>query len=251
MQTIKIKSIKKLGIKKVRNLTVFKNHTFLTKNGICTHNCDGATDEFHKSLRASMERFASTSRFIASCNHIQQIPEPIQSRFHLISFDPINNDEELFLKSEYKKRIALILDAIKITYTEETLSKFVDNDFPDMRTLMEKVQSFYFRGIKELNPNDFNINFDFKDLFDLCLSKPDPINNYKFIINQYSSRIEESLIALGRSFPEYLKSIAPNKIDKLPLVLIAIAEYQYQQEFVIDKLITLLACCFKLQQILV
>lgn len=211
---------------------------------------DGATEEFYKALRAVMERYASTSRFIASCNHIQKVPDAIQSRFHMISFDPINNEEEKFLIEEYKKRIIIILEAIKITYTEEILTKFVMNDFPDMRTLMQKLQSFYYRKIKELDPKDFNINFDFKDLFDLCLLKPNPVDNYKFIINQYGTRIDEALVVLGRDFPEYLKNNSPKKIDKLPLIIIAVAEYQYQKEFVIDPLITLLACVFKIQQIL-
>lgn len=37
---MKIVSIKNIGIGHVRNLTVHKNHTFLTENGIVTHNCD-------------------------------------------------------------------------------------------------------------------------------------------------------------------------------------------------------------------
>jgi len=211
---------------------------------------EGSTDEAFKALRGVMERYASTARFIASCNHIQKVPDAIQSRFHLISFDSINNEEESFLIDEYKKRISKILDAIKVSYTDETLTKFVTNDFPDMRTLVQKIQSFYYREIKELNPKDFNINFDYKDLFDICLLKPNPIDNYKFIINQYSSRVDEALLVLGRDFPEYLKNTDPNKVDKLPLILIAIAEYQYQKEFVIDPLITLLACCMKIQIIL-
>lgn len=210
---------------------------------------DGATEEFYKALRAVMERYANTSRFIASCNHIQKVPDAVQSRFHLISYDPINNEEEQFLIEEYKKRTAKILEAIKVSFTDETLTKFVVNDFPDMRTLVQKMQSFYYRKISELDPKDFNINFDFKELFDLCLLKPDPVNNYKFIINQFGSRIDEAFVVLGRDFPEYLKNNS-HKIDKLPLIIIAVAEYQYQKEFVIDPIISLLACVFKIQQIL-
>lgn len=211
---------------------------------------DCAVENFYLSLSATQERFAHNARFIASCNNIHKIPEKIQSRFKLINFDPINTEEEQYIKQEYKKRIILILDAVKISYTDETLSKFIDNDFPDMRTLMNKLQSFYLREIKELNPSDFNINFDYKDLFELCLCKPDPINNYKFIINEYSSRIDETFTVLGRDFIEYLKTNYPQKTDKIPLLLIALADYQYQKQFVIDPLITLLACCFKIQQIL-
>lgn len=211
---------------------------------------DGATEEFFKALRSVMERYAATSRFIASCNHIQKVPAPVQSRFHMISYDAIDKDEETYLIGEYKTRVAKILDAIKVTYTDEVLTKFVINDFPDMRTLVQKIQSFYYRGIKILDPKNFNINFDFKDLFDLCLTKPNPIDNYKFIVNQYGTKVDESLIVLGRDFPEYIKNNAPSKIDRLPLVIICVAEYQYQKEFVVDPMITLLACVFKIQEIL-
>jgi len=211
---------------------------------------DGATEEFFKALRAVMERFSRTTRFIASCNYIQKVPEAIQSRFHMISFDPVDNDEEQYLVSEYSKRIAKILDAIKVTYTDELLVKFVKNDFPDMRSLVQKVQSYYKRGITALDAKDFNINYDFKELFDLCLIKPDPVANYKFIVSQYGSKIDSALTVLGRDFIEYITNTSPGKIDKIPMVLIAVAEYQYQKQFVIDPLITLLACVFKIQQIL-
>lgn len=214
---------------------------------------DGATEEFYRALRSIMERYANQARFIASCNHIQKIPEPIEhSRFHGISFDPINEEEEKYLLEEYKKRIGIILTKVAdISYTEEILNKFVKNDFPDMRRLMNKCQSLYLREIKELTADNFNINFDFKDLFDLCIQKPDkPYENYKIIINQYGSRIDDSLVALGTDFPEYLKNKYPEKINKLPLILIAIAEYQYQKQFVIDPLITLCACVMKIQTIL-
>jgi len=45
LQSQQIKSIKKIGKGKVRNLTVNKNHTFLTANGIVTHNCDLASNK--------------------------------------------------------------------------------------------------------------------------------------------------------------------------------------------------------------
>ena len=40
MKSAKVVSIRKVGTGKVRNLTVHKNHTFVTENGVVTHNCD-------------------------------------------------------------------------------------------------------------------------------------------------------------------------------------------------------------------
>lgn len=214
---------------------------------------DGATEEFFKALRAVMEKYAGVARFIATANFIQKIPEPIQSRFNCISFDPINNEEEQYLIEEYKKRISLIMNAPKvaITHTPEILDKFVRNDFPDMRKLMNKLQSFYLQGVHELNEKNFNINYDFEDLYKLCLQKPDkPYENYKIIVGEYSSKIDETLSALGQDLIEYIKSNAPQKIEKIPLIIIAVAEHQAQRTMVIDPLITLLSCIMKIQIII-
>lgn len=212
---------------------------------------DGGTDEAFKALRGVIEKFSNITRFIATANYIQKIPDAIQSRFNCISFDPINSEEEKYLFEEYKKRVILILNAIKITYTDETLEKFIQNDFPDMRSLLNKIQSFYLQGIKELNDKNFNINYDFEDLYRLCLNKPDkPYDNYKFVVGEFSNRVDEAIISLGNDFIEYIKSNAPDKIDKIPLIIIAAAEYQYQVQFVVDKFVTLLALIFKIQLIL-
>lgn len=213
---------------------------------------DGATPEFFNAFKASMERYSNIARFIASCNYIQKVPDAIQSRFNCISYDAINNEEELFLLDEYKKRVASILNAAKITYTEEILDKFVRNQFPDMRSLMNKLQSFYLQGIKELNAKNFNINFDFEDLYKLCLTnnKDKAYENYKFIVGEYASRIDDALNALGQDLIEYIKANVPNKVDKIPMIIIAVAEHQAQRTQVIDPLITLLSCVYKIQLII-
>ena len=213
---------------------------------------DGASDEFFKALRAVMEKFSKSARFIASCNYISKIPEPVQSRFNCVSFDPINNEEELYVMAEYQKRIHKILGAAKIEFDTETLVKFVKNDFPDMRSLLNKVQSFYNQGITKLDPKFFNINYNYEDLFKLCLegNTEKPYENYKLVVSEYSSRVDEALGVLGSDFPEYVKNHHPDKLAKLPMVVIALAEYQFQKAFAIDPMITLLAAIFKIQTIL-
>jgi replication factor C small subunit len=213
---------------------------------------DGATPEFYKALRAVMEKYAKSARFIASCNFINKIPEPIwESRFLPIPYDPINDEEKTYLIGEYKKRAGLILNAAKITYTDDILNKFVLNDFPDLRALMNKIQSLFLREVKELSIENMATSSDFGDLFHLCLQPPTkPYENYKLIVSQFGSKVDESLTALGTDFPEYLKNMAPARLDKLPPILIAIADYQYQKAFSIDPLVTLLACVFSIQTII-
>ena len=213
---------------------------------------DGASAEFFKAIRAVMEKYAKTARFIASCNYINKIPEPVQSRFNCISFDPINADEEAYLTQEYESRVGKILTAAKIKAEPEILTKFIKNDFPDMRSILNKVQSFYNQGITELDPKNFNINYNYEDLFKLCLEgdTSKPYQNYKLVVSEYGSRVDEALGVLGSDLPEYIKNYHADKLPKLPLVVIALAEYQYQKAFAIDPMITLLAAIFKIQTIL-
>ena len=49
---------------------------------------------------------------------------------------------------------------------------------------------------------------------------------------------------------EYLKNYVPAKLDKVPVIIIAVAEHQAQRTLVIDPLVTLLSCIFKIQTIL-
>jgi len=212
---------------------------------------DGAPNGFFDAIKVPIEKYSGRVRFIGATNYIQNIPDPVLSRFNCISFDPVNAEEEAYVFEEYKKRIAAILTAAKIAYTEEILVKFVKNDFPDMRRLMVKTQSFYLRGVKELNSANFNINYDYVDLYNLCLNNNDkPFENYKFIVGEYSSRVDDALYALGNDFIEFLKNNMPAKMDKIPLIIIAVAEHQAQRTMVIDPLITLLSCVFKIQTIL-
>jgi DNA polymerase III delta prime subunit len=212
---------------------------------------DGATAAFFDAIKVPIEKYSNMARFIVATNYVQKIPEGVFSRFDRISFDPLNAQEEEYLMTEYKKRIALILTAAKITYTDEILHKFVKNEFPDMRQLMTKIQSLYLQEVHELTEKNYNINYDYEDLFKICFNKPDKAyQNYKFIVGEYASRIDDALNALGQDLIEYIKSNVPTKADKIPMIIIAVAEHQSQRTLVIDPLITLLSCVYKIQLII-
>ena len=67
---------------------------------------DGASDQFYKALRGTIEKFANNTRFVATCNWINKVPEAIQSRFEVINFDPINQAEEDKIRQEWRERVS-------------------------------------------------------------------------------------------------------------------------------------------------
>ena len=146
MDSSNIKSIKKINSGKVRNLTVHKNHTFLTDNGICTHNCDGVSLQFFKALRGTIENFSKHVRFIATCNYINKVPPEIKSRFETITFDFLK-DDEMEIKKGYMLRLHHICKAENLVIEKEALWTLVERTFPDMRTMINKIQGFKVEGL--------------------------------------------------------------------------------------------------------
>lgn len=217
---------------------------------ILLEECDAMTQDAWNSLRALIEKYHNNVRFVANCNYIEKIPEPIQSRFNCISIAPVNKDEEEYLFAEYVKRISLIFKSLKISVTEDTVKKFVQKDFPDMRSLIKKVQQFVTRGIKELNEDIISTTFNGSQLFDIILNESDPWKNYQLVVGEWSNKADEGVIEICKEFPEYLRDHRPNDILKLPLIVIAAAEAQDQLYKAVDKLIVLLALIYKIQLIL-
>jgi replication factor C small subunit len=82
---------------------------------------DGASDQFYKALRGTIEKFAGNTRFIATCNYINKVPDAIQSRFELVDFNPVSSEEEDLLKDEWNRRIKLILGKLSIQIDDDSL----------------------------------------------------------------------------------------------------------------------------------
>ena len=85
---------------------------------------DGASDQFYKALRGTIEKFAKNTRFVATCNWINKVPDPIKSRFEIFLFDPVNKEEEAELKKQWEDRVILILDKMSISIEEKALHSF-------------------------------------------------------------------------------------------------------------------------------
>lgn len=220
------------------------------KKVVILEECDNLTYDAWSALRATIEQFHATVRFIANCNYIEKIPEPIQSRFNCIFLEPQNNEEETYLVNEYIKRVALILNACRISYTEPVIRKFVQDSFPDMRTIIKKIQQLYTRGITEITPETLGSSFDCSSLFQLILGPANPWENYKQLVANWATKPEEAITQIGKEFPDYLATVAPDKLNKLPLVIVEIAEYSSQLPQAIDKFVVFLALVYKLQMTL-
>ena len=212
---------------------------------------EGVSEQFFKALRGTIEKFAEQARFIATTNYINKIPEAILSRFSVINFDYVDTAEEQEVFAKQKERAKIVFQKLGIQADDDAVQELVKRNFPDMRSLFNKIQTIHLSGTKTLDAEAIRkAQWSFEDIFKLCASSPDPYNNYVFLVGQYSSKVEEVLASLGEEFPTWLSSNHPNKISGLPAILYEIALHQAQRIQVIDPTISMLACVFKIQSII-
>lgn len=210
---------------------------------------DGVSDQFFKALRATMETFASNSRFIATCNYINKLPDPILSRFEVINFD-FDKDEESEITKKYIKRIYNICSHEEMTIEKPALVEFVRRNFPDLRSTLNKLQGYKSQGTTHITEEAVKrFNSVYKDVFDLIFNETDPAKNYQLLVSNYASKTDDILQTLGDDFIEYIKQDKSKSVKHIPKIIITVAKHQAQRVYVIDPVVTMLSCVYEIQTI--
>jgi DNA polymerase III delta prime subunit len=211
---------------------------------------DGASDQFYKALRGTIEKFASNARFIATCNYINKVPDAIQSRFEVIDFNPVNSQEEEALKAEWNKRVKLILGKIGISIDDESLTEFQRNYYPDFRSALNKIQAWMIEGVTVIDSAKINeLGWDYEDLYNLIVSSKDPVSNYQNIVGEYQGKVDEVMSALGSEFIDWIINNKPDLKKIIPGVIVLVADHQAQRTQVIDPMVSLLSLIFQIQKL--
>lgn len=211
---------------------------------------DGVSDQFFKALRATMEQFASNSRFIATCNYINKLPDPILSRFEVINFD-FDKEEETELTKKYIRRVYDICKQEDMTIEKDALVEFVRRNFPDLRSTLNKLQGFKTQGTNNITVGDVKrFNSVYKDVFELIFNESDPAKNYQLLVSNYSNRVDDILQTLGEEFVEYIQQEQLQSVKHIPQIIISVAKHQSQRVHVIDPVITMLSCVYEIQGII-
>ena len=94
---------------------------------------DYLTDAATHSLRAIIEKYSNTSRFIFTCNYISKIPEALQSRLTQFRFEQMPIEFAI-------NHCKTILDNEKVEYTDEDIKYIVNNLYPDIRKIVDTLQ---------------------------------------------------------------------------------------------------------------
>lgn len=212
---------------------------------------DGASDQFYKALRGTIEKFAGNTRFVATCNWINKVPEAIQSRFEVINFDPSNPEEEEMIKDEWRSRVNLILGKLGVTIDQESLVAFEREYFPDFRSALNRIQSWTIEGITKIDLSKVKeANWSYEDLYKMIVESKDPVKNYQTIVGQYSSKVDDVMTSLGEEFINWIVKNHPDKTKIIPAVVVLVASHQAQRIAVIDPVVSLLSLFYQIQKLI-
>ena len=212
---------------------------------------DGASDQFYKALRGTIEKFAGNTRFVATCNYINKVPDAIQSRFEVINFDPSTSEEEEIIKTEWRSRVRLILGKLGISIDDDSLTAFEKSYFPDFRSALNRIQSWSIEGVTQLDLAKVKeANWSYEDLYKMIMTSKDPVNNYQVLVGQYSTKVDDVMTSLGGEFIDWIVKNHPDKAKIIPSTIVLVASHQAQRTAVIDPVVSLLSLFFQIQKLI-
>jgi len=203
---------------------------------------ENASYQYQCGLKSFIEKYSDTVRFILTTNHIDKIESELQSRFNLVNFDPLNKDEIDFLQNGYFKYLKAVSIAEKIKISEEELKKIINKTFPDLRSGTQMLQEIHIVGNTE-QLNKTKTSSHYTDFYSFILNKRnDPMENYFYIIDNFTENPENGFKILGRPFFQYLIEMKPEIIKELGTrILILQKTYNVELDNAPDPLLHLIS----------
>jgi len=101
-------------------------------------------------LKAVIEQYAKHTRFILTCNNVEQIIEPIRSRCQEFKVVPPS-------KSEVLNRCCYILEQEKVVYDKDDVVAIVDFAYPDIRKCIQGLQQHTTENTLRLSKEYFKL----------------------------------------------------------------------------------------------
>ena len=137
----------KLRIDDLRNsLTEFATTMTAKKGGkviIIDEGDNKGMKAVHEELRSWMEAFSSNCSIIMTCNNVEAVPKPLQSRFRMFEFGNHTDEDKLKMMKTMIQRALDICELEQIEVTErKAIASLVKNNFPDFRSVITILNSY-------------------------------------------------------------------------------------------------------------
>jgi replication factor C small subunit len=194
---------------------------------------DFLTIQAQASLRNVIETFSRNTRFILTCNYVERIIDPLQSRCQTLKIIPPT-------KADVAKHIAWILGEENTKFEIEDIKIITNQFYPDLRKCLNTVQ---------LSTQDNKLTIDKSVLVssNYMVQVLKELSNAKPLWREIRQTIANANVQDFEELYRYLYDNASTYANgREGMVAIHINEYSYQSNFRIDKEINCLALIARL-----
>tara|TARA_Y100000034_G_C6808749_1_gene363357 strand:+ start:30 stop:950 length:921 start_codon:yes stop_codon:yes gene_type:complete len=199
--------------------------------------CDYITPNAQAALRNLMETFSKHCRFILTCNYVERIIDPIQSRCQLFQIIPPS-------KKEVAQKLHNILIEENVNGELEDIKILVDSGYPDIRRVINSAQRNVVRGKLKLDTGSI-IQNDYKLKLLKILETQNKKNAFKDIRQLLADNKITDFADLFRLLYDEVDGYGKGHIAECILI---IAKYELSDSQVVDKEINAMAMVVELLQ---
>ena len=189
---------------------------------------DFLTIQAQASLRNIIETFSRTTRFILTCNYLERIIDPLQSRCQTIKVVPPT-------KKEVAVHLASICDKESISYEPKAIGKIVNKFYPDLRKMLNTIQA-------STNKNKLTLDDSLLVSTSYMTSIIKELEKPKSSFTKIRQIIADANVD---DFDELFRFLYENASKYIPgkegTVAILVNEHLYQANFRIDKEINVMS----------
>ena len=191
-------------------------------------------------LRNLMETFSKHCRFILTCNYVEKVIDPIQSRCQTFQIVPPT-------KKDVAVQISQILGKEEIAFQPKDLVPIIDSSYPDIRKIINTCQLNSSQGKLKLDTTSV-IDSDIKSkVVEILKSNDDKRNKWKNIRQAVADARIQDFTELYSFLYEKVDDYGGGNTSNIILIL---SESQHKDALVVDKEITFMSCIIQIVGIL-
>lgn len=192
---------------------------------------DYLTPNAQAALRNLMETYSRTTRFILTCNYVEKIIDPIQSRCQTFAITPPS-------KTDVAKRLVSVLEQKEVGYDIKDVAAIINASYPDIRRAINAAQASVVDGKLQLDKaSAIQANY-MTEILDVLRDTKNKQTSFTKIRQIIADSKVKDFTALYTFLYDNLDEYAKGHIG--PAILI-IAESQYKDVSVVDKEINVMA----------
>ena len=202
--------------------------------------CDYITPNAQAALRNLMETFSRHCRFILTCNYVERIIDPIQSRCQSFQIVPPS-------KKEVAVHLSEILTNENVKFEVDDIATIINGAYPDIRKVINTSQRQVVDGILRMDAREIILN-DYKlQILEVLKSSKSKKETFTEIRQILADAKVTDFADFFRLLYDEVDSYGSGHIAECILV---IAKYELSDAQVVDKEINVMAMIIELLRVI-